>query len=300
VNDFQHIAVDTARGPHVTLVAGIDFAGRYWATTSTAARKVEAIRTERRASVLIRGEASAGGTNAAAPTGVPGDWTLIAGRAHVVDVRRPLEALADPASLVLSGAALAHLIAGNGGQIVGYLRDAASVPADWRPASRVLVVVYEDHRLSWRDGQVAQTTGRFSRRGRLPRATRHRPLPPNGDVGRLPSTLASARGSCALGLTTPYGSVVVPAVWDPGDSTVVLPSAVLALLGARLPGPCTLTFDDSVADQPSAKSGVMLRGRAERLRVNRRNRYEQTSELVVHVDKVTAWDGFHTTTSAAS
>ena len=96
---FQHLAVDTADGPHVTLLAGVEMAGCYWATTSSSAAKVRMIRSNGRAAVLD----------------APGDpfdragWTLIAGRATILDTKRPCDWLVDPLAASLAGIAVARI-----------------------------------------------------------------------------------------------------------------------------------------------------------------------------------------------
>lgn len=297
MSHFQHLAVSQRSGPHVTLVAGVAMAGRSWSTTSSAAAKVGAIRSDPRAAVL---EIDAGDGRQDL------SWTLLAGRATVLDPRRPRCGLVDPVAASLAGVALARIGLAHADQVLGYLRDATAVPTQWHLGSRVLIVVQARHRLMWESGGISRATGAFAAASPLPPPTRRRGRRLAAGVisamGVEHADLVQRPGPCALGLSCATGAAVVPATWHPDTGTVSVDRSVLAHLGAVLPGRCSVTFDQSSDPRPAAKLGVMLRGRAERI-VDRARTADamarDLADLTVAVDRVTTWDGFASTARSA-
>ncbi len=283
---FQHVAVAANDGPHVTLLAGVDLAGRYWATTSASAAKVGMIRS-RPSTAVLRSDDAFGG------------WTLTAGRAVILDARRPCDGFADPVAIALSGIALGRIGLANADQLIGYLDDRGAVPDRWSLTARVLLVVHDEHRLTWRAGQVVGASGAFA-------DVDHTELKPaergsarfrggSGVSGQLCTGLSPHQaelvrqpGPCALGLSTALGPVVVPGEWQPHSCTVQLDPGLLTRLRAIVPGPFSVTLDDSHVARPSMKVGVMLRGTTTLV----------TNDLLsVHAARVTSWDGFSAVTT---
>ncbi len=299
---FQHLAVDTADGPHVTLLAGVEMAGCYWATTSSSAAKVRMIRSNGRAAVLD----------------APGDpfdragWTLIAGRATILDTKRPCDWLVDPLAASLAGIAVARIGLSNIEQLIGYLHDRDDVPSRWQPTSRVLVVVHGNHRLAVRAGRIVEATGAFAGSAPLPLPTRRRRhrLDRSHLAGLSSQQMAVVRrsGRCALGLSTAAGPIVVPGMWEANGGTVRLDRRILTHLRADLPGECSVTLDESADARPSRKVGVMLRGSASLL--DDGGNADQNTEadaaehdsvvLTIKVERLTSWEGFATSTASAS
>lgn len=275
---FQHIAAEGRVGPHVTLLAGTELAGRYWATTSASAAKVGMIRRAGRAAVLLSDADSA-------------TWSMIAGRAVVLDPSRPRDGLADPVAAGLAGLALARIGVANWEQLLGYVTDRGVVPDRWSPTARVILVVHEQDRLAVRDGEIVTASGRFARSVPLPTPTRRRRRRVSGadeaELSQRQIALVERGGLCAVGLSTSAGPVVLPGRWDAARRTVSVTRAVLEHLAAELPGPCTVTLDLSHDARPSAKVGVMLRGDAVLLRL-----VDDEAELDVRVRSITSWDGF--------
>ncbi|MCU1502300.1 MAG: hypothetical protein JWM12_1654 [Ilumatobacteraceae bacterium] len=345
---FQHFAAQLVDGPHVTLAAGVEMAGYHWSTTSAAAAKVRAVRARPHAAVLaIAAQAhdeqaddeqaddeqgiAAQGIAAQADTehaddeqaiddgaddvdarrgGQPWGWTLIAGRAQVLDVRRPRDGLADPVAAGLAGIAVARIGLAHCDQLTGYLHVADDIPKRWRPAARVLLVVRAEHRLMWRAGALVEATGAFVDTAPLPTATRRRTRRPAptlvAGLSAPQARLVARPGPCALGLSTSLGPLVVPAAWDPDTGTVRLERSLLAHLRAEIPGPCSITFDHSPGARPATKIGVMLRGHVELLADGPHDRPHdrgptsvEHAVLAVRAGRVTAWSGFSTSTTTA-
>ena len=276
---FQHLAVTANDGPHVTLLAGVDLAGRFWATTSASAAKVRMIRSRPRTAVLRSDDAIGG-------------WTLTAGHAVILDARRPCDVLADPMAIALSGIALGRIGLANADQLIGYFDDRGAVPDRWSLTSRVLLVVHNEHQLTWQAGQIVGATGAFADADRVSqkRAERGRRWRSGAFSKQLCAGLSPHQtelvrrpGPCAVGLSTTLGPVVVPGLWHPDDSSVRLDPGLLTRLRAIVPGPCSVTLDDSHVARPSMKVGVMLRGTTQLM----------TNDLLfVHAARVTSWDGF--------
>jgi hypothetical protein len=288
MTSFQRLAVAHRGQPHVTVVAGVEMAGRTWTTTSAHAVKVAALRADPRAAVLDQ---------------VDGGWTLTAGPATVLDPRRPLDVAADPLAGALAGVALARIGLANHEQLVGYLSDAADIPRRWAPPSRVLLVVRAEHRLTWRDGRMVEATGRFAGTAAVAPGRRRRRragAPPGVELAALPRALVRRTGPCTVGLTTPLGPVVVPGRWHPRAVAVDVDRVVLEHLGAELPGGCCITLDDSDSNRPTGKVGVMLRGAATVAgRGGAASGGSPVVRLAIDVQRLTAWDGFATSTQVA-
>ena len=280
---FQHVAVAANDGPHVTLLAGVDLAGRYWATTSASAAKVGMIRS-RPITAVLRSDDAFGG------------WTLTAGHAVILDARRPCDGFADPVAIALSGIALGRIGLANADQLIGYLDDRGVIPDRWSLTARVLLVVHDEHRLTWRAGQLVGATGAFAGVDRTElKPARRRTARISGVSGQLCSGLSPHQtelvrlpGPCALGLSTAVGPVVVPGEWQPDSCTVQLDPGLLRRLRAGVPGPCSVTLDDSHIARPSMKVGVMLRGTTKLV---------ASDLLSVHAARVTSWDGFRAVTT---
>lgn len=297
---FQHLAVAGRQGPHVTLLAGVEMAGRYWATTSASSAKVRLLSARPHAAVLSIDPSSDGGS-----------WRLLAGRAVVLDARRPLDGLGDPLAVGLAGLALARIAAGNLDQLVGYVDDRHDIPLLWQPVSRVVIVVRADHRLEVRNGDVVAATGQFSVPAAAPTATRRRRRSGvrNSHLSAKQREILQQTVSCAVGVSTPCGPVAIPGTWQPGGS-VRVDRSVLARVHARVPGPGCVTIDDSSGARPSSKVGVMLRGRLDLLAGAQHGAQpdaerdpphcaqhgaghdDQTADLAISVDSVSGWDGF--------
>ena len=273
---FQAIAVGTARGPVVTMQAGVELGGRYWATTSHTAAKVAAIRRTRVAAVL-------------SPT--DDGWTLRIGRAVVLDPRHPLHGFRDPVGSAWGMTALARIVAAYPEQLFGYATDGA-VPAAWNAVSRVLIAVRGDHMFSWRrDGSAVHPSGTHTPNWVLDPQARGTVPDLDGDH----RDLVHQRGPCWLGVTTARGPAAVPATLAPGG-IVRAHTGVLHQVGALLPGVGCVTIDRSASPRPSEKIGVILRG----VLTPRSNRAGFTA-LAMTTTTATTWTGFatHATPSAS-
>ena len=280
MSNFQAFAVRGTSGPVVTLQAGVDFGGHYWTTTSRRAAKVAALRRDSVASVLsFKGDS----------------WRLRAGRAYVLDVSQPPQAISDLPVFALAGSALALIALRFPEQLLGYVADAASTPKSWRLNQRVLIAVRHEEELAWTDdGAITHQTDRFRHepdaRWRSSRPTKRR----SAVQAERDASPLDFDGTCWLGLDSDAGPIALPGSWTARNSTVGVPAIVLAASGARLPGRVCVTIDDSESPRPSDKSGIIARGGGSIPRIR-----ADVASIAVDVDSTTTWNGFRSTVVAA-
>ncbi len=279
---FAAFAVDGASGPMVTPHAGVDIADRFWTIAGAHAAKVRVVARTGRAAVLRHRVVD--DTNG---------WLLTAGRARVLDPRRPWRSWRDPVGTSLVGPALGLIGATYPDQLVGYANTWRRVPTQWALWTRVLLTVDADDSLDWSAaGEVGSCTGHFANPAELPRARR------GAWRGRVPvlgtelNQIAAVPGPCAVGLRSAVGPLVVPGSWRPGDSSVVLPAAVVARLGAQLPGAGCVMIDRSDDPRPTHKVGLALRGAFEV-----RSTRDGQVVLGLSTTTVTSWHGFRSATA---
>lgn len=279
---FAAYAVTTRSGPHVTVQAGVEHAGRFITTTSRDSLKARSVRAHRTAAVAIGHD--------------DGTSEVLAGATVSVDLRHPEGLLTDPAGALVAGPASLRLAGDQLEQLLGYVEAGGQVPSAWLPHRRVLLVTRIDRSLHLRDFDVLDGSGDWTphlppRVELLETAERPvRPLPAlPGEVAQLVRRDAPVR----LGLATDEGPVVLPSRWRGGDRFDVS-AAALAHLAARLPGQGCATFDDSSSRRPDEKVGVMLRGDLELVAVD-----GPRATVALEVGRVTAWNGFAAETTDA-
>jgi hypothetical protein len=281
VGQFHAYAVRSRWGPHVTLQAGVVHLGRHWTTTT-------------RRSVKVRAIDRVGWASATVEDG-HGRTRVIGGAARVLDGARPGSLLGAPLDSVLAGGAVARLAATQLDQLAGYLEASGSVPSEFLPWGRVLLVISCDDELvldggvlvssrgRWRQSSCATFTAAANRRRRSPWRAPLTAEPVPDPV----LALVAAERDCLVGLETPVGAVAVPGRWDPHHGQVAVPVDALAALGVVLPGPACITFDESTSRRPDRKLGLMLRGA---VRVDRID--GPTVTLTASVERLTHWSGF--------
>ncbi len=194
----------------------------------------------------------------------------------------------DPVAPLLAGSAVARLGLSNLEQLVGYAEAARSVPADWLPHRRALLVTRIDRSLRLEGDHVVDATGTWADRSSgAPTAVSAGPMP-DLPIDRLPSTHRDVvEGPDAhVGLSTPEGPVALPATWL-GEGAFAVSSAALAAVGAPDIGPVVALFDDSTSRRPDEKLGVMFRGSG---RVGPCD--DERSVLAIDTERITTWDGF--------
>jgi len=274
-----HLAVETARGPHVTPTAYAVAGGRLWLVSSRNTVKVRTLRRHPRVSVLVRdGERSvvlSGTAEVLSPWG-PGDAMRLA--------RNPWW----PRALAGYGLRNAALLG-------GYLVDAAGCTAGSLPHDRVLVGITPQRAMLIEDDQVVRVVGRWpsARRASSPQrraGSVHRAVSLDGVPQRAAATV-SASGGAALGWSTPSGPVVLPANSLEGGATVLVPAQALRVAGAADGDAACLSFDGGLALRPTRLAGAMLRGRESIL-----SRRGALATVALDVERVSWWSGFRTGT----
>lgn len=273
---FQAYAIETRKGPHVTIQAGVWHRGRYWTTTSRSSLKAAELRRRGRASVTF-------GCN-------DGTTRIISGRTTVLDPRGPLSAFADPTGALCAGPAVVRLAIEQAKQLVGYLESAHNVPRDWFPDQRLLLSTRPDHELVIaRDGAVT-ARGAWKRDGIDFAVSKQSPALALEELTSDEADQIGTEGPLHIGVLTSEGPVALPAAWTV-DQRVSVNRFALERLAPALPGPVCLVSDDSTSRRPDEKYGVMLRG------VGAVNGVEGDDVLLsVATQRVTTWNGFEADT----
>ncbi|MDE0805771.1 MAG: hypothetical protein OSA99_20905 [Acidimicrobiales bacterium] len=204
--DFQPYAVISRTGPHVTMQAGVVQAGRFWTPTSASSLKARSVRAHGQASAVV----------------VDGDETrILSGRTVALRPLRPWRALEDPVAGSLWALAVARLGRTHLDQLLGYVEASGSIPREWFPTRRVLLVTRIEHSLTLIDGAVTETTGAWGGdTGPAParsRSSSEDGVLPMAELGDAHREVVDEDGRAHLGVDTPTGPVALPARWLGGD-----------------------------------------------------------------------------------
>ena len=281
---FQAYAVSSRSGPHVTMQAGIVHAGRFWTTTSASSLKARSVEKHGTATAVVSN----------------GDQQrIVSGPTVAIRPLRPWTLKRDLFAPALSGVAVARLGLDQIEQLIGYFEVSGSVPGDWLPTRRVLLVTKIRRSVTLVDGAVAAATGTWDRGGASVSLGAE---PVGGDAGDLPllevpdrhRRIVDPSARAHLGLQTPTGPVSVPARFAGGDRFVV-PAALLGAMTADVRGRAAAVFDDSASRRPDEKLGVMFRGDVALVDVD-----GPDAVLAIRTTKITTWDGFDASTVAVS
>lgn len=272
---FQAYAVPSRSGPHVTMQAGIVHAGRFWTTTSASSLKARSVQKHGTATAVVSDGDS---------------QRIVSGPTAAIRPLRPWTLARDPLAPALSGVAVARLGLDQMEQLLGYFEASGSVPADWLPTRRVLLVTRIRRSLTLADGEVVDATGAWDRDvlpalGAEPSGGRPGALP----VDQIPEgqrRVVHEGARAHLGVQTPTGPVAFPATFT-GDDRFVVPVRLLAAVTADLNGRAAAVFDDSTSRRPDEKLGVMFRGGVRLVDVD-----GPDAVLAVETAKITTWDGF--------
>lgn len=272
--DFQPYAVTSRTGPHVTMQAGIVQAGRFWTTTAASSLKARSVRDHGHASAVV----------------VDGQETrIVSGRTVALRPFRPWRALQDPVAGSLWALAVARLGRTHLDQLLGYIEASGSIPREWFPTRRVLLVTRIERSITLHDGRVTEATGDWGDEIDL------EPVPSRSRaVGDLPIVELSdahreivvADGRAHLAIDTPTGPVALPARWL-GDNRFAVAPEALRSMRADVDGRGSVVFDRSASRRPDEKLGVMFRGQ---VRLDERD--DEHAVLALTTERVTTWDGF--------
>lgn len=275
-SSFHAYAVPSASGPHVTMQAGVEHAGRFWTTSSARSLKARSVAAHGIASaVLSDGD----------------DHRVVAGQTTTFRPFRPWDALGDPLAPLRSASAVARLSCAHIGQLLGYLEAAGSIPSEWFPTRRVLLVTRIERSLRLEGHTLVDATGPWGVHrpthalGTGVRTTSPGILPygqlesPHRDVVRV-----GARAH--VGVSTPTGPVSLPARWL-GEDRFEISAPAAAAVTADLTGPASAVFDQSASRRPDEKLGVMFRGTATLDDVD-----GDRATVALHTERITTWDGF--------
>ncbi len=276
---FAHVAVQTARGPHVTPVLYAVAADRLWFTVPRGTLKARVLTRRPRAGVLLRaGELS----------------VVLGGVAGLLDPLRPLSWAARPREAALVPLAVQAFSARNSRELLGFALEGSRLPAESFPPNLLLAAfeprraaVIRGERLEWRRGRWRYPPRRGAAAPRLGSA---RELPPLDGLPRAVAALPRRRGAAVVGWLAGGGPLALPASWDPGRVEAAIAGSLVALADIRRSGQGCIAFDAAEGHRPTGKRGLMLRGRGA---IARRR---AGAALSLRPERITYWLGFETGT----
>jgi hypothetical protein len=282
---YADVAVDTARGPHVTPAAFAAAGGRIWVVSSRRTVRVRSVRRRHHASVLVRsGERS----------------LVVSGNADVLSIWPPSETVGIVLnSATVARAATAYALRNMGLLLAGFVRDMIAGAGDPTVYDRVLVAIDPERGMLLDGDRLLHGWGRWRRVGR-PRSDRApRAVPPLDElVAALPAAVVDALDrpdTATLGWAAPTGAVALPGLHAAPDGRVTVPSAALDAAGTAAHAPACVTFHNSESPRPSGFRGVILRGEG---RVVRRG--PQRTTVALAAERVSWWSGFRAGTVEAA
>jgi hypothetical protein len=253
-----YLAVETARGPHVTPVLFAIAQDRIWFAIQRDTLKARVLAKRPRVGVLLPGDEAA---------------VSITGDAALLDPLRPASLAGALPEMARAPGALPLYGLRNGGELAGFARDAARARGAAPPPALALVAV-------------------------RPRALAIVPPPPRVPARRgsvalpdLPAglaALAAAPGDGVLAWPTSEGPLVLPAAWQPAGGRAAIPWAPLRDAAAPREAAACLCLDAAHGSGPAAKEGVLLRGPG-RITPGR-----ETATVTLEAERVTWWSGFET------
>ena len=226
---------------------------------------------------------------------VDGDETrILSGRTVALRPLRPWRALEDPVAGSLWALAVARLGRTHLDQLLGYVEASGSIPREWFPTRRVLLVTRIEHSLTLIDGAVTETTGAWGGdTGPAParsRSSSEDGVLPMAELGDAHREVVDEDGRAHLGVDTPTGPVALPARWLGGDRFSMSAPAFRAIR-ADGDGRGSAVFDRSASRRPDEKLGVMFRGQLHLDRID-----DDRAVVALTSERVTTWDGFHAET----
>jgi hypothetical protein len=259
---FAHVAVETAGAPHVSPVLFASYAGRVWFLIARGTLKARTLAVRPRAGVLLRDGERA---------------VVLRGPVRLLDPARPDRWIRAPREASVAPLALQAFSLRNPRELAGFALDALGGAGATGPGEVVLASLEP----AW--SVVAKVPAKG--RSRSPDG----PAPLDG-VPHAVADLAERDGPAALGWMTAAGPVALPAHWRAATGSAAVPTALLEAAGARGVARACVTLDAADGRRPTAKRGLMLRGRGRARR----------GSVVLDVERATWWIGFETGTVPVS
>jgi hypothetical protein len=277
---FAYVAVETARGPHVTPVLYARAGGVVWFLVPRGSLKARVLRKRPRAGVLLRdGERS----------------EVLGGTVRLLDFLRAPAPRSLP-RLAQSPLAVASYSARNPLELAGFALDGLASPRRLMVPDLLLAAFEPDRGAVVQRNEIERSWGRWPRRrvpGRGARAVR-RAAASAAPLPELPAEVASlpaGDGDAVLGWLSPAGPLTLPATWEAGRGRARVPGELTELAGIGEQGPACVTFDATDGARPTSKRGLMLRG------TGRLGSAGRARTAAIDVDRASWWVGFRIGTS---
>lgn len=225
-----HVAVVSARGPHVTPELYAWAEQRLWVAFAHTTLKARVLSADPRVAVLV----AAGGRSA-----------VVEGTVDLFDLRRPQSLIGAPVRGLRAARGIASYAARNAEDLVAFARDLAFGRLGRRlPPSRVLAAVDVHESSLIEDGQLI---------GR-----------PDAGVSNLRAARDAPDGGEAVVVALP-GPQVAPGRWFADRAEAWVDPVLLDLHGVHGSVPIAVVADEYVAPGPAAKVGTLRRGTAVRV-----------------------------------
>ena len=275
-----YLAVQDARGPHVTPVIFAPSGGRIWFVIGRATRKARIARRNPSSGVTL----------------VAGHRSLVMqGSLRLLDPMLPLPPFSAATDWVGAPAAAAAFVWRNLAEMIGYARDAwamlrgSSLPGDvllaaFHPRG---VALLQSERLAGSWGHWPAATDPYPSPRRSTGIGAHTPLDLGSFSGMSPKVagLPDEADDVLVGWATRSGPLAMPAAWSPSSWEARMPERLLSLACAPATSPAGLVFDVADSRRPTGKRGLLIRGRGGMTGTGPYRR------LSVRPERVTYWVG---------
>lgn len=272
---IAHFGMVTKRGPHVTPELFAWTAGRFWFATARRTLKARTLAPGSRVGLLLMSG---------------NDRLVISGDARPLDGVRPLTLAASPQESALYPAGLAAFVIRNAPHLAGFMAQGPRAFPRSLSAFRMFIAVRPVAAVLIKDDRIVDSAGPWIEgieegRAEIDPAPFVSPAAPE-DLADIAESYAA---DAAVAVETAIGPVVLPASWDPDDSTVLVATELLERVGAK-EGEVAVEVDRMVGFAMEDKKGVLLRGDMEIVQNGRFTRIEMDP------NRMTSWRGMGTET----
>ena len=278
---IAHFGMVTKRGPHVTPELFAWTAGRFWFATARRTLKARTLSPGDRVGLLLMSG---------------NDRLIISGEARPLDGVRPLTLAASPQESALYPAGFAAFVIRNASHLAGFIAQGPRAFPRSLTAFRMFIAVRPVAAVLIKDDRIVDSAGPWIEgiegiEGIEEGRVEIDPVPFVSPA--VPEDLAdiaeSYAADAAVAVETAMGPVVLPASWDPDDSTVLIATELLERVGAK-EGEVAVEVDRMVGFAMEDKKGVLLRGDMELVQRGRFTRIE------IDPNRMTSWRGMETET----
>lgn len=169
---------------------------------------------------------------------------VMGGTAAVLDVLDPATVLLRARHMPAATILLPAFILRNAADLAGFVRDFACGRLGFRLPGRRVLIVTRPNKVAFLEGaSVVAAAG-----------------PWQGSVQPVSAVAVAPGGDAVVGWRTPDGPLALPGRWDPTETRVQVPQALVELAGAAGQGPACVVVDEYGGAGPAPKRGLLQRG----------------------------------------